>query len=333
MSKKIIYKLFHYAFQNEACSFVLENSEDKIYINYLLANNEIKTLTLSKKLEKELLEGLYQILEIRDDEVVNRRYKKIKNKNYHLNFYITITDYKKSKKIIINSIHTPGKLLKLNSLGFQRKELQRLRDALKKKGLIIISSPYREGKSTTIQSLLQEINTEDKVIYFLDDQPEQLLDNINYLKRTPINWNKITKHDSDIIVCDDVNSPQDWKNIFYAANSGRLVIVGVKAKTSWEVLLNILRLALPLIFKLDSLKLILNQHLVPLKNPKTKRNDIAIAEILEINKEMQDYILKSKTRKKEKFWEQLGLLAIKNGFHSLGEDLKKKRRERIVKTK
>lgn len=333
MSKKIIANLFNYAAREGAKDLVIEGVPDKLALNYHFHDGEQRSFGLPKKLEKDLGRTLRQILKLAPDELTTKKYCKIEDKNYQLTFYLTIAPAGAGEKIIINIIPKNDNLLSLKQLGLQRYQLTVIKKNLtRRSGLILISAPHGQGKSTTLYSLVQELNTPSRSLYFIGGRLEHKLDGLNNLQATKNNWAKVLSLDSDVIVT-EINCEEDFHLASSAAATGRLVLATINANSVWEVLLAYLKLKLPLKLKLDSLKLIINQRLAPLKRAnikqakktKIKRHEIGLFETLEITPAICKYIQEMATEKnKDKFWEKLGRLALKEGYEPLSFDHQKK---------
>lgn len=339
MSKKIISNIFNYAVQEGAKDLIIESNPKKVNISYLFSGGEERSFDLPKKLENDLGSSLRQVLKLAPEDLVAKKYCKIRNKSGHFNFYLTIISSSTGEKMIINISPRENRLLRLKQLGMQRQEIKTMQTALRRRsGLILISSPLDQGKSTTLYAVLKELNTENRSLYFLGDDPEYHFDNINCLANTRNNWDKLLCLDSDIIVT-DITKESDLKKSLTAAATGRLVISTINANSVWEVLLAILKVKLPLKLKLDCLSLITNQRVVPLKRNNLKktykktsrRKNIGIFEILTLIPKIKKYILeKEDTEMKKSFWENLNHLALKNGHEPLSYDQKKKIKNGLI---
>ena len=340
MSKKIVNNLFRYAVQENADGLVIEKTAEKIFLNYNLPGGEEQSFVVPNRVKDNFSDTIRQILKIAPEELAYQKYCKIHNKNYRLTFNLTIIPTKTGEKMLVNIINRDNRLYSIKQLGLQRNQLSILKKSLKSKsGLILITSPDGQGKSTTLYSLLQEINKPELSIYLLEKYPEYKLDGINQLPPTIGNWEKLLQYDSDIIALDDIENQEDFQRIFQAANSGRLVLASINANSSWEALLKILQLKMPLTMKLDKLRLIINQRIATLKrsqnhNKKNDRQKIGLFETLVLNSEMKKFIIDSKQKsQKEKFWEKLAQLALKNNFKPLAEDIKKKIKDGLLDPK
>lgn len=339
MSKKIIKSLFNYAAREGAKDLIIEGVPERIDLNYRFEDGEERSFGLPKKLEKDLSLALRQILKLAPDELTTKKYCKIEDKNFQLTFYLTISPSGSGEKIIINIIPKSPHLLRLKQLGIERQSLKLIEKALKRKsGLILVSSPHGQGKSMTLYSLLQELNTPDRNIYFIGNRLEHEISGVNNLPISNNNWQKIMNHDSDIIVS-EISTEEDFKNASAAAATGRLVLASITANSVWEVLLAYLKLKQPLKLKLDSLRLIINQRLAPLKRAslktkrtkRIKRHEIGLFEVFELSPTIKHYIDDAAADKnKDKFWEKLGRLALKEGYEPISFDHKKKTKNGLL---
>lgn len=339
MSKKIISNVFNYATQEGAKDMIIEKLPKKISINYLFPNGDSRTFGLPEKLEEELRATLRQVLSLAPNDLTVKKYCKLKNKSACFNFYLTILPSRGGEKMIVNLAPKENKSLRLKQLGLESKNIKDLQAAIKhRSGLILISSPVCQGKGTTLYSLLRELDTTSRSAYFIGDGLEYPLDDINCLTNTKNNWNKVLNLDSDIIIT-EITKEEDLHNTFMAATTGRLVLATINANSVWEVMLAVLKLKLPLKLKLDNLRLITNQRVVPLKRSRLKkayqkindRQNIGLFELLFMYPEIKKFLIEEeKNKTKENFWENLGRLALKNGYEPLSYDKQKKTKNGVI---
>lgn len=333
MSKKIVNHLLNYAAQNRAGRLVIENAPRSIDCHYHLEGGAKRVFTLPKKLEKTLIESLRQILKIAPGELAANRYCKIQDRRYSLTFYLTILPDKNGEKVIINIINQSPANRGLKKLGLTANDQKTLTESLSKKtGLIIVSAPNGQGKSTTLNAIISTIDLERSNAYFFSARPETRIDGLNYLLPTSANLERVLRQDSNLIVWEDLQDEANLKKILLAAASGRLVLATMAGISVWEIMAKILKSDSPLNLKLDSLKIITNQRLANLKRiPKASSRGVAGAkeiglfEVLKITPELKHFIKTAAVEKKaNNFWEKLAALALKQGFKPLKTDWQKK---------
>ena len=137
--------------------------------------------------------------------------------------------------------------------------------------MIIVASPPGGGKSSTLYALLTAINDPAKNIYLLAKNPPYIIPGINLLDPTPNNWERIRKHDAEIILVDGLD--EDWvlAQALATAATGRLVIGTLTAASGAEALKNLNRRIKPEELKTVNLKMIISQRLIKLKRPPNKQ--------------------------------------------------------------
>ncbi|MFZ4631888.1 MAG: ATPase, T2SS/T4P/T4SS family [Patescibacteria group bacterium] len=339
MSKIIISNLFNYAHSENAKGFTIENTPTNISLNYHFHDEEARSFNLPKKLEKDLSLALRQILKLAPDELTSKKYCKIEDKNFKLNFHLTIVPSSHGEKIIISIISKNNNLLSLRQLGMQANNLKLTQKFLKKSsGLILISSPDNNGKNTSMFACLKELITLNRSSYLISNKPKYNLDGLNNLEKNKNNWAKVLTIDSEIIAT-EINDTDDFKNVILAANSGRLVIATIKANSVWEVMLKYLKVKTPLKLKLENLKLIINQRVTPLKRLKSNksnetknaRGEIGLFEVLEISSNLKKFLIDTEEDKvKENFWDKIGKIAIKDGYEAMIIDHGKKLKDGLI---
>jgi len=314
MANKSLNRLFGLAAQKRAEKLIISPAKDELNCFYKLPYGEEAYFKLPKKLETELSNNLRALLKIAPEELMDGKYCKLKNKNYQLNFYLSIIPDRFGEKIIINILKDKKKLMSLTKLGLSVGQKDLIKKYLQKKGgLIVLSSPERQGKSTTLFSLLDEVDKEKRDAYFLGKYPDLEIDGLNYLAEDEINWEWVRQHDTDILALDSENEV-DLRQAILAASTGRLVLMTLKAVNPFEALFKLLALDLLKKLILDNLQMITGQSLKPLNRPekkktaknKERREKIGQFEILLLNKKVKNFILENgQNIKSKEFWRSL----------------------------
>jgi type II secretory ATPase GspE/PulE/Tfp pilus assembly ATPase PilB-like protein len=336
MAIKTIENIFSFAAREKADRLTISNSEKDFFCRLELPGQEEAYFKLPKKLESDLADNLRQLLKIAPQELTRGKYCKLRSKKYHLNFRLSILPDKYGEKIIISLIKSDYFLYRLNKLGLQIKEKKLLeKNLVKKSGLILIASKERQGRTSTLFSCLQNIDLEKKSAYFMDLYPEFNLEGLIPLPNNKESWERVLRHDSDIIALDDDN-PENLRQAIKAASTGRLVIATIEAVNVLESLYKILNLGLPWNLVLDNLNLISAQSLTNLKRAAKKelglnQRQIGLFEILSPDKNLISFLKNHQAQiKTKKFWEKTLELAKKSGYRSLAIDAQQKKKDGII---
>lgn len=233
MSQKIISSLFSYAIRMGADNLTISSLPPEIRFDYQSLEGRSWSLNMPLKVAPEFLETLSQLLSWNRDERPVKKYGRLNFGKEKINFYLTVRTTTKGEQIIIDIVKDPLQIWRLQQLGLTYQQLKEIRSILRSKsGLIAVTSPDRQGKSATLSALLLEINDPQKNIYWMSQNgtgPGYEIPGTNYCRLTKASWQSIMRHDSDIIIIDDLNSNDDLLMAIRAATSGRLVVVSLTA--------------------------------------------------------------------------------------------------------
>lgn len=336
MSKKILDNIFKIASQEKAERITISQSEKENDCRLDIPSEESIFFKLPKRLEYDFIENLRELLQISPQDLSRGKYCKIDSPEYKLNFRLNILPGPHGEKMVISLVNNELPLFSLNKLGLQKAEKKIVKKAISRKsGLIVVASEERQGRSTTLFSLLNELDLDKHSVYFMGLYPEFILSGLISLRDTPSNWSRILHHDSDIIATDSDNT-ESLVEAIKVASTGRLVLVSVKALNSLEALYRLLKLGLPFNLVLDNLILITGQSLADLKLPHTLedgyiRKQIGLFEALAPNKKFIKFLKDNQSRlDAKKFWEEALELAKDGSYRPLNVDALQKKKDGII---
>lgn len=338
MAIKTLNNLLKFASQEKAEKMIISNNDNDLSCFMQLPLGEEANFKLPKKISNDLLVSFRNLLKIAPEELTKDQYFKLEDKDYNLNFYLSILSGKNGEKIIMSLVKPKKEKINFNQLGLQAKTKNEIKTILSKKsGLIIIVSEEQQGKSTTFYSFLNLLNKKEKNIYLLNNIPGEDLEDIIQIKNQPENWERLLKYDTDIIAIEADTDIKILEQAVIAANTGRLVIVSLKAVNSFEALFRLLSLSLPIPLIIENLKIVIAQKLVTLKRvnqankTKNKRQKIGIFEILKIDKNIKKFIINNQaTIRSQKFWRELARLSLKDNYQPFIIDEKKKKTDGLI---
>lgn len=135
-------------------------------------------------------------------------------------------------------------------------------------GLILITGPTGEGKTTTLYACLEAINSPDINIQTIEDPIERELEGIN---QTQVNVKKevtfakvmrsVVRQDPDVILLGEIRDKESAELAIEAALTGHLVFSTLHANSALKAISRLLQLGLPSYLFADSLLLIQAQRL------------------------------------------------------------------------
>lgn len=132
--------------------------------------------------------------------------------------------------IVLRLFNTQSETLKLTELGFSGYALPRIGNAISRPhGMILVVGPTGAGKTTTIYSILNELNTEEVKIITLEDPVEyempgttqsQINDGESFADRLKA----VLREDPDIIMVGEIREASTAETAVQAALTGHLLI-------------------------------------------------------------------------------------------------------------
>lgn len=131
-------------------------------------------------------------------------------------------------------------LLNLDLLGLSEEELAEIRNVISHpRGLVLMVGPTGSGKSTTLYSMLNALNTSDRKIITLEDPIEY---GITGISQIPINTNdggsfaeglrSVLRLDPDVVMVGEIRDADTAKTAIQASITGHLVLSSFHANSS-----------------------------------------------------------------------------------------------------
>lgn len=183
---------------------------------------------------------------------------------------VTILPVIGGEKIVLHLSRRLSKPLSLEALGFWGKSLQIIRHTLNHShGLIVVATPRRNGKTTTLHSMLQILNTPTIGISTVESAIEYRLPGANQTLVRPKRG--ITFHDGlraalsqdpNIVMVSDLPDKNTAELAIQAAMSGHLVMTGIHSDTAISALTHLRTMSNEAYLLAASLRTVCSQRLV-----------------------------------------------------------------------
>ena len=163
-----------------------------------------------------------------------------------------------------------SKPMPLDSIGLSADNLAELRRlALKPYGLVLVCGPTGSGKTTTLHSLISDINTENRKIWTAEDPIEITQEGLRQVQMNPrIGWTfanamrTFLRADPDVIMIGEMRDEETARIAIEASLTGHLVLSTLHTNSAPESIARLLEIGLDPFNFSDSLLAILAQRLV-----------------------------------------------------------------------
>ncbi len=152
------------------------------------------------------------------------------NTKYEMRISTTPSIY--GENIVIRVLAGTGQLLRMDGLGFDSENTERLRTLFHKPhGIILITGPTGSGKTTTLYAALREVNLIERNVLTVEDPVEYKL---SFVKQTSVNLKagydfalagrNFMRQDPDVMLLGEIRDEETAKIAVRASITGHLVL-------------------------------------------------------------------------------------------------------------
>ncbi|UCH81604.1 MAG: Flp pilus assembly complex ATPase component TadA [Nitrospiraceae bacterium] len=175
-----------------------------------------------------------------------------------------------SEKVVLRVLDKKNAVLDLNMLGFNKDTLVGFRNLLQKPfGLILVTGPTGSGKSTTLYSAINFLNSIEKNIVTIEDPVEYQMEIINQNEVNDslgLTFAKILKHvlrqDPDIVMVGEIREKETAEIAIRASLTGHLVLSTLHTNDSASAISRLLDMGIPPYLISSSLAGVIAQRLI-----------------------------------------------------------------------
>ncbi len=223
----------------------------------------------------------------------------------------------------------------LESLGFHGKGLEELHDATKlTTGMILTTGPTGSGKTTTLYTVLDIVNTPDVNISTIEDPIEYQMKRVNQTQVKPeigftfaSGLRSLVRQDPDIIMVGEIRDNETASLAINAALTGHLVLSTLHTNSAAGAIPRLLDMKVEPFLLVSTLNVVIGQRLIrKLEKPKEKffltkdeytdiSKKVDMARILEVLKE-EKIVGSNDDWTKVPFWKPNPTKEFPDGYHS-----------------
>ena len=187
-----------------------------------------------------------------------------------LEFRVSVLPGKYGEKTVLRVLKSNPEMLNLDKLIKDKGVLDQLRSIITQPfGIILVVGPTGSGKSTTLYSVLSELNTGDNNIVTAEDPIEYSLAGINQVQvlreknqTFATILRSFLRQDPDVMLIGETRDPETAKASMEAAQTGHLVLTTLHANNSASSVTRLLDMGVPHYLMTSSLLGVLAQRLV-----------------------------------------------------------------------
>lgn len=231
---KIVATILRYAVDGRASDIHIEPTRQELQVRFRVDGVLQASLKLPKNVERSVVARIKVLSSLKLDErrkpQDGRFSATIDDKR--IDFRVSTFPTYHGEKVVMRILDRNQEKLTLEGLGLSERNIEMVREAVRRPyGIIIISGPTGSGKSTTLYSMLQEVERDKKNVVSLEDPVEydvpgvaqsQVRPEIGYTFATGLR--SILRQDPDIIMVGEIRDKETAQLAIQAALTGHLVL-------------------------------------------------------------------------------------------------------------
>ena len=231
---KIVSTILRYAVDGGASDVHIEPQPSGVRVRYRVDGDLHTSVLLPLNTHRALVARVKVLASIRLDEMRKPQDGRFSAKidDRQIDFRVSTFPSYNGEKVVIRILDRAQGFIPLDQIGLTPRNLKLIRSAVKQsQGLVLISGPTGSGKSTTLYSMLMEVDREHKNVLSLEDPIEYYVDGVIQSQVRPeigytfANGLRTTlRQDPDVIMVGEIRDGETAKLAIQAALTGHLVL-------------------------------------------------------------------------------------------------------------
>ena len=231
---RIVDTLIKHAILQRASDIHIEPTEKEVIVRYRIDGILHDAMVLPKAASSGIVARIKVLSNLKLDEhrlPQDGRFK-IETEEYKYSIRVSILPVFSGEKVVMRLLSETTKALTLEALGLRGEALERIERSLKKPvGMLLVVGPTGSGKTTTLYSMLDILNTPGVNISTVEDPIEYRMVRIN---QTQVNakigltfsngLRALVRQDPDIIMVGEIRDNETASLAINAALTGHLVL-------------------------------------------------------------------------------------------------------------
>ena len=269
---RVVDTLISHAVLQGASDIHIEPLENSIIVRYRIDGILRDAMTLPKNTAQGILARIKVLANLKLDEKrlpQDGRFK-ISNEGENISFRVSTLPTYFGEKAVLRILRENVRGFTLESLGFHGEGLERIHMALRQKsGIILATGPTGCGKTTTLYTILDMLNTPDVNISTVEDPVEYQMNRINQTQVKPEigltfanGLRSLVRQDPDILMVGEIRDGETAGLAINAALTGHLVLSTVHTNSAASAVPRLVDMGVEPFLMVSTVKTIIAQRLV-----------------------------------------------------------------------
>lgn len=243
---KIVATVLRYAVEGGASDIHIEPTPEKTRVRFRMDGDLHTSLELPAKVHQAVVARIKILAQIRLDEKRKPQDGRFSAtvEGKRIDFRVSTFPTHNGEKVVMRILDRSRAIASIDTIGLSPKDVATMRDVIRQPyGIILISGPTGSGKSTTLFSMLSEIDRETMNVVSVEDPVEyeipgvaqsQVFPEIGYTFASGLR--SILRQDPDVIMVGEIRDKETAQLAIQAALTGHLVFSTIHTNTAAGVI-------------------------------------------------------------------------------------------------
>ncbi len=231
---RIVDTLLKHAILQSASDIHIEPEEQAVRVRYRIDGILHDAMSLPKQILPGIVARIKVLSNLKLDEhrlPQDGRFKIEKN-DYKISFRVSMLPVFDGEKIVMRLLDESSKGLTLEKMGLWGKGLEAVHQQIKRpNGMILVTGPTGSGKTTTLYTIMDILNTPEVNISTVEDPVEYRMPRINQTQVNPkigmtfaAALRSLLRQDPDILMVGEIRDKETLEIAIHSAMTGHLVL-------------------------------------------------------------------------------------------------------------
>ncbi len=231
---KLVDLMLNQALKKRASDIHIEPEHGCLRIRYRIDGSLHDVFKIPKAKQNAILARLKIIsnLDITENRIPQDGRFKVKSEGKEVDFRVSVLPTTFGQKFVLRALDKSNLSIGLEKLGFSEQPERVFKEAIAKPfGMILVTGPTGSGKSTTLYSVLNQLNTPEKNIITIEDPVEYLVEGITQVQVRPeigldfsSGLRSLLRQSPDVIMIGEIRDSETADIAIKAALTGQIVL-------------------------------------------------------------------------------------------------------------
>jgi type IV pilus assembly protein PilB len=269
---KIVATLLRNAVEGRASDIHIEHTGEKVRVRFRVDGVLHTSITLPPKVHRAVVARVKVLSSMKLDERRKPQDGRFSATigGRKIDFRVSTFPAQFGEKVVMRILDRDTGLSSLEILGMRPEHLEMVRAAVRKPyGMILISGPTGSGKSTSLYSMLKEVDRDENNVLSLEDPVEYNIEGVSQSQVRPeigytfaSGLRSVLRQDPDIIMVGEIRDKETAQLAIQAALTGHLVFSTIHTNNAAGVVPRLIDMGVDPYLIAPTLELVIAQRLV-----------------------------------------------------------------------